>query len=181
MRAKWPILAMFVVLGVGYLGYPYVTLYRLDVAVRENDASTLRSLVDWYAVREGLKEDICDMVLDTPAAAPRANDELPPFGASFVRGMTANVVDQRVTPETLVSMSRSPVTKSQPAAHLTWAFFDSPTEFSVVVQTSEAAEPIRVMMELHGMTWQVRRVWVPNEILEHAGSAEESRVSLLAP
>jgi hypothetical protein len=181
MRAKWPIFAMFVVLGVGYLGYPYLTLYRLDIAMRHNDAGTLRSLVDWYSVREGLKEDICDMVLDTPAAAPRADDELPPFGASFVRGMTANVVDQKVTPETLVSMTQTQVVEPHPTAHLSWAFFDGPTQFSVVVHTSESVEPVRVMMELHGMSWQVRRVWLPNDILEHAGSGDERRVSLLAP
>jgi hypothetical protein len=71
-------------LGAGYLGYPYATLYRLDTAMRRSDASTLRSLVDWYAVREGLKEDICDMVLDEPASA-RPSNELAPFGAGFVR------------------------------------------------------------------------------------------------
>jgi hypothetical protein len=106
MRTRWPVLAMCVALGAGYLGYPYATLYRLDTAVRQSDASTLRSLVDWYAVREGLKEDICDMVLDEPANA-RASNELAPFGSGFIRGMTGNAVDHTVTPETLVSMIRA--------------------------------------------------------------------------
>jgi hypothetical protein len=64
LRARWPILVTVVIMGAGYLGYPYVTLYRIDTAVRRSDAAALRSLVDWYAVREGLREDICDFVLD---------------------------------------------------------------------------------------------------------------------
>jgi len=160
-------------LGAGYIGYPYATLYRLDAAVRHSDAATLRSLVDWYSVREGLKEDICDRVLDTPPAEARSDTELPPFGASFVRGMTGNALDQAVTPETLVSMSQAPkgpTVEPRSDAHIVWAFFDNPTEFSVDLRTDAAVDPIRVVMELRGMRWMVRRVWLPHEMLDRAGS-----------
>ena len=180
MRARWQVLAMFVVLGVGYLCYPYATLYRLDIAMRDNDAATLVSLVDWYSVREGLKEDICDMVLDQPAVA-KSDDELPPFGASFVKGMAGNVVDQTVTPETLVSMSRGVDFQQHAGTRVTWAFFNNPTSFTVNVRAGDASEPIRMVMEFHGMRWQVRRVWLPNNLLGRAGSGPERKVSLLAP
>jgi hypothetical protein len=165
MRARWPILAAFVVLGAGYLGYPYATLYQLDAAVRRADAETLRSLVDWYAVREGLKEDISDLVLDEPANS-RPSNELAPFGASFVRGMTGNMLDRRVTPETVVSMSRGDAQVTPVDAHVVWAFFSDPMSFSVNLRARGAAEPIRVLMELRHLRWQVRRVWLPNELLE---------------
>jgi hypothetical protein len=139
-------------------------LYRLDSAVRQSDAATLRSLVDWYAVREGLKEDICDMVLDEPANA-RPSNELAPFGASFVRGMTGNVVDQKVTPETVVSMTHGGAWARPVEAHVIWAFFQDPTSFSVNLRTEGAAQPIRVIMELRDLRWRVRRVWLPNELL----------------
>src|SRR5262249_53221196 len=106
MRARWLVLATCVTMGAGYLGYPYATLYRLNHAIRNSDAATLQSLVDWYSVREGLKEDICDMVFDQPAT-PHPSNELAPFGSSFVRGMTGNALDHNVTPETLVSMVRA--------------------------------------------------------------------------
>ena len=181
MRARWPIFATIMVLGAGYIGYPYATLYRIDVAVRHADSTTLRSLVDWYSVREGLKEDICDMVLDGPTDA-RPNSALPPFGDGFVRGMTGNALDQAVTPETLVSMSQGTPVEPHANAHVVWAFFDSPTEFSVDVKTESAAEPIHVVMELRGMRWQVRRVSLPNELLERAGyGGSPGTVSLLVP
>jgi len=169
MRAKWPVFAAIVALGAGYLGYPYATLYQLDLAVRHADAATLRSMVDWHAVREGLKEDICDMVLDEPANA-RPSNELPPFGAGFVRSMTGNVLNARVTAETLVSLNTAGSTAPGSDAHLAWAFFSSPTEFLVHVRTVESPDPIRVMLELRGMHWQVRRVWLPGSLLERAGS-----------
>ncbi len=170
MRTRWPVLATCVALGAGYLGYPYATLYRLDAAVRQSDASTLRSLVDWYAVREGLKEDICDMVLDEPANAHPSN-ELAPFGSGFVRGITGNALDHTVTPETLVSMIRAGDAATAPDARVQWAFFENPTQLlAVELRASGFAEPIRLVMELQGLSWKVRRVWLPNALLERAGS-----------
>jgi hypothetical protein len=169
MRTRWPVLATCVALGAAYLGYPYATLYRLDTAVRHSDASTLKSLVDWYAVREGLKEDICDMVLDQPAKS-QASTELAPFGSSFVRGMTGNALDRTVTPETLVSMIRAGETAAPGDARVAWAFFENPTEFAVKLHASGVAQPIRLVMELQGLSWKVRRVWLPNALLERAGA-----------
>jgi len=174
MRARWPILATFVVLGVGYIGYPYATLYRLGVAVRHSDHATLRTLVDWYSVREGLKEDICDMVLEGPAdarpAAARSDNALAPFGASFVRGVTGNALDQNVTPETLVSMTRRGAVARGDDPRVIWAFFDNPTEFSVSLLADGSAEPIQLVMAFRGMRWRVVRVTLPEELLERAGS-----------
>lgn len=174
MRARWPVLATLVVLGGGYLAYPYATLYRLDTAMQRSDAKTLKSLVDWPSVREGLKEDICDMVLDQPQTTVQASNELAPFGSGFVRGMTGNRVDQTVTPETLVSLVHADHTQAYslvPAnARVQWAFFESPTQFLVQLRTANIGEPIRMVMELEGMTWKVRRVWLPNALLAHAGS-----------
>jgi hypothetical protein len=155
--------------GAAWVGYPYATLYRLETAVRQADAATLRSLVDWYAVREGLKEDICDMVLEEPANA-RPSNELEPFGASFVRGMTGNALDHNVTAESLVSVTRASPGEPRADAYVEWAFFDNPTRFLVNVRTEGTAEPIRVAMELRGMRWRVQRVWLPTALLERAGS-----------
>lgn len=169
MRTRWPVLATCVALGAGYFGYPYATLYRLDTAMRQSDASTLQSLVDWYAVREGLKEDICDMVLDQPAKS-QASTELAPFGSGFVRGMTGNALDHTVTAETLVSMVRAGETAAPADARVKWAFFENPTQFAVELRASGLAQPIRLVMELQGLSWKVRRVWLPNALLERAGA-----------
>jgi Protein of unknown function (DUF2939) len=168
MRVRWSVVAALAAFGAVYLGYPYATLYRLDTAMRQADATKLQSLVDWYAVREALKEDICDMVLEEPSDA-RPSNELAPFGAGFVRGVTGNALDRNVTPETLVSLTHAAGDVPDTDAHVEWAFFQTPTRFSVHVRTDRAAEPIRVVMELQGLRWMVRRVWLPAELLERAG------------
>ena len=166
---KWAVVAIFLVLSSGYAGYPYFTLWRLDTAVRQADSATLRTLVDWYSVREGLKEDLCDLpAADTPENQACAG--LAPFGASFVRGVTGNMLDKTVTPETLVSMSRAGHGQSDPSTHVVWAFFSNPTQFDVDVRAKGNVQPIRMVMELRNMRWRVRRVWLPDDMLERANS-----------
>ncbi len=169
MRSKWPVFAAFAILGAGYFSYPYVTLWRLDLALRQADAATLGSLVDWYAVREGLKEDICDMAADEPGEA-RSGKELAPFGAGFARGITTNVVDRTVTAETLASLNDGTAHAPRAGARVVWAFFSDPTRFAIDVRTGGTVEPIHMVMELRGVRWQVRRVWLPTELLGRAGS-----------
>ncbi|WP_428487617.1 DUF2939 domain-containing protein [Rhodopila sp.] len=174
MRVKWPLLATVLTVGVAYVAYPYVTLYRLGVAMRGADASTLEALVDWPSVREGIKEDICDLVVDEPNTTGETH--LPPFGASFMRGIASSKIDQKVTPQAIVAAASAlPDGKhDEPQqgadVHLAWAFFDSPTVFSVSLRAPGLAEPIRLEMKLRHGEWQVHRVWLPDALLGNAPS-----------
>jgi len=154
---------------MAYVAYPYVTLYRLGAAIQSADTTTLESLVDWPAVREGIKEDVCDLALDDPG--PKTGDELPPFGASFMRGIASSAIDQAVTPQALLAAtSTSIMPASQPAprgadVHVNWAFFDSPTTFLVSLQAPGQGEPVKLELDLRGGEWRIQRVWLPAELL----------------
>lgn len=169
MRIRWPILATCLSIGLIYVAYPYVILYRLGDAISRADAATLETLVDWPSVREGIKEDICDLVVDE--ADPRKGKELPPFGASFVRGIASNTIDQKVTPQAIVAATVALPTHQQAAdrpgadVHVDWAFFEGPSQFSISLRSKGLANPIRLEMSMHGGLWQVRRVWLPPELL----------------
>jgi hypothetical protein len=171
MRARNPFIVIFAALSMGYAGYPYLTLYQLREAVVEGNSARLSKLIDWPAVREGIKEDICDQVLDDPGQ-PVMKNQLPAFGASFVRGMAGNAVDRAFTAETLVAATRRGPDTLQSASspedgmHVTWAFFSSPANFRIDIATSGETTPIRVDMELHALTWQVKRVSFPPGLLE---------------
>ncbi len=170
MRVRWPLLATFLTVGFSYVAYPYVTLYRLGSAMQTANASTLEALVDWPAVREGIKEDICDLVVDDSDAKP--GTKLPAFGASFIRGITSSTIDRQVTPQGIVAASLGvPHHEEAPTGQVrvTWAFFESPTVFDVDVKAAGVAEPIRMEMDLRDGAWQVRRVWLPEAML--SGSA----------
>jgi hypothetical protein len=167
MRAKWVALAVVVAFGAGYFSYPYVTLWRLHAAVRQADAAALSVMVDWNAVREGLKEDLADAGVGAGSPAERPGNELAPFGRSFVRGITHGFVDKQVTPETVAALPFATAADRSDAPTVISAFFDSPTRFVVAVRTVGAAEPVRLEMRLRDLRWQVCRVWLPNELLEH--------------
>jgi hypothetical protein len=183
-RAKWSAVAAVLTVAMAYVAYPYVTLYRLGVAIQGSDTATLESLVDWPSVREGIKEDVCDLVVDEPA--PKTGSSLPPFGASFMRGIAANAIDQAVTPQALLAATgvethpakrrafESPV-HEQPSpvqtsadVHVNWAFFDSPTTFMISLQARGQTNPIKLEMALRHGEWQVDRVWLPDELLTNS-------------
>ena len=168
MFAAKPVMAAVLAIGVAYVACPYVALYRLGDAIRTSDAATLQTLVDWPAVREGIKEDICDNVADDPDATGSSSGKLAPFGASFMRGIAANAVDLQVTPAGLVDMTRQHA--AGPATHrraisVNWAFFDNPVDFMVSVNAPGQRAPIRLQMSLRDTGWQVTRVWLPPALL----------------
>jgi hypothetical protein len=168
MRARWPIAGTLLSLAVAYVAYPYVTLYRLGSAIQGADAATLETLVNWPAVREGIKEDVCDLALDTPG--PKPGGQLPPFGASFMRGIASSAIDQAVTPQALLAATTTmPASRPQPRGanvHVNWAFFDSPTTFIVSLQAQEQSEPVKLELDLKHGEWRVQRVWLPAELLQ---------------
>lgn len=167
MRAKWPLVASMLSIGAAYVAYPYVTLYRLGSAIESADASTLESLVNWPAVREGIKEDVCDLAADDPT--PKTGAELLPFGASFVRGIASSAIDQAVTPQALLAATTAlPADKPVPRGadvHVNWAFFDSPTTFMISLRVHGQSDPIKLEMDLRHGEWRVQRVWLPAELL----------------
>jgi Protein of unknown function (DUF2939) len=170
MRAKWPLIGLLVALAGSYAAWPYVTLYRLGHAIRDGNAKALTKLVDWPAVREGIKEDICDFVLEEPAGGRPVN-ALPAFGASFVRGVTATSIDRSLTPQALVGLATaSPSQPEGAAVRVGWAFFNSLTGFSVDLLPEGQPEPIRLDLALRHGQWRVNRVWLPVKLLEQAGA-----------
>jgi hypothetical protein len=167
MVGRKPLLGALLTVGCIYAAYPYVTLYRLGQAIRQGDAARLETMVDWPSVREGIKEDICDLVTDQPQQA-ESDGRLPPFGAGFVRGIATNAVDKRVTPEALVAATQQPgaeETTRGAAAQVSWAFFASPGAFVVDLNTPGQSAPIRLQMDLRNGAWSVTRVWLPPLLL----------------
>ena len=164
MRLARPVLVAAAVFAVAYVAYPYVTLARLGAALTGGDATTLEHLVAWGPVREGIKEDICDDVSDAPANG----NALRPFGYSFVRGVAAKAVDAHVSPHGVLAVARrfDPANLTLDAiSGVRWAFFDGgPTAFIAELKPP-GAEPVRVQMELHGLSWKVTRVWLPHQML----------------
>ncbi|MCW3475786.1 DUF2939 domain-containing protein [Limobrevibacterium gyesilva] len=174
--------------GLAYASAPYVTMWRLYQALHEQDAATLSEIVDWDAVRQGLKNDIAEGIIGMPAQEMESSNSLPPFGSSFLNGIAGSLVDQEITPQRVVLVVHSMQTDEAVPASSEWAaifdlgcieraFFDSPTSFTLRVRTAgqEPDEPpLRVRLELrgpswrHGLSWKLVRAWVPQDLMDRA-------------
>jgi hypothetical protein len=159
---------------IAYAAYPYLVLFQLGQAIRQGDAATLERLVDWDGVREGLKEDVCDDVTETPPAlaqAVRSGDTLPPFGYSFVRGITGNMIDENVTAAALLAAAAPARQRADEWPRIDWAFFEDATHFAVRLRPADPGMgAIRIMLELQDSHWKVVRAWLPHDLLMRANT-----------
>jgi Protein of unknown function (DUF2939) len=171
-------LAGIVTFAVVYVSAPYLAIWRLANALRQGDNAALETNIDWDAVREGLREDIADGITgagDSDGTAPDVqaqSNELPPFGASFVKGIAGDVVNREVIPQHLSLMFQKMQDGRGSIASfimhdVQYAFFDSLDSFRITVhcpgQTLETG-PVQVELALEGYTWKVVRVRVPGSI-----------------
>jgi Protein of unknown function (DUF2939) len=175
---KRVLLAGFILLIVAYTVTPYLMLLRLADALRHGDSRMLETTIDWDSVREGVKEDIADGIVGDgapdPDAAPVPSNTLPPFGASFVKGIAGREIDRELTPQHLAAIFR----EVQPAGgniatllyhDVRYAFFDGPKSFRLSLHCPGQAPgdpPLRVEMALQHGTWTVVRAWLPRTMLE---------------
>jgi hypothetical protein len=159
---------------VAYAAYPYLVLFQLGQAIRQGDAATLERLVDWDGVREGLKEDVCDDVTDTAPAlaqAVRSGDALPPFGYSFVRGISGNMIDENVTAAALLAAAAPGRRPPDDMPRIEWAFFEDATHFAVRLRPADRhMGAIRIMLEMQDSHWKVVRAWLPHDLLMRANT-----------
>jgi len=190
------VLGSLAAVAAAYLAYPYATLCALQLSLQHDSPAVMTPLVSWDAVREGIKEDICDgFADDPPEAAPTgiapagtaeaattapteagaeatASNPLPPFGYSFIRGIAENMIDDAVTPARVTALLRG--IGDGGAMRVDWAFFDGPREFVLELRPVGApadAKPMRLRLDLSDGLWRVTRAWLPRWMLERAVAA----------
>ena len=150
MDAKaWTIVALAgaTLTGAMYVAYPCLMLYRLDNAVSRGDSRTLRSLVDWPEVRQGIEADLAN-----------GDGDLPPFGAGLLRAVA---VKAAMTPENVIAALHA-VDRHDGSARLHGAWMEGPC--TVIVDLGTA----RLRMQLQSGEWRVTRVWLPETVLTNA-------------
>lgn len=175
------VFSALVLSGACYAGGPFLTLWRLTRALEAGDLAALDRLVDWDAVRQGLKDDIAEGVIGMTRETLVASNTLPPFGASFVSGIADAEVDQTVTPLGLLHVTRQldpppPAPRAEPPAPallpaIIAAGFNTPTQFDLRLRAAcqDADEaPLHVRLAFRVGGWQVVRVWVPQDLMDRA-------------
>ena len=170
------VVGVVVLLATCYVGGPFLTLWRITRALDRADLDALQTLVDWSAVRQGLKDDIAEGVIGMPVQTLVASNTLPPFGASFIAGIAGTAVDRAVTPEGLLEAARrldpppGPATAA-PFPVIVAAGFCTPTQFDLHLRApgqDADEEPLHVRLVFRAGGWQVMRVWIPQDLMDRA-------------
>lgn len=86
---------------------PYVAVNRLKEALLAGDEEEIRDRVDFPKLREALKEDAAEFVLENAKADAENGDPMAAVGAAFAGSITERVVDAYVTPKWLAEVARS--------------------------------------------------------------------------
>lgn len=172
-RPKFCCGGFFLMFALAYILSPYVALMRLEAALERGDVAALERGVDWKTLRDGLKQDIADGVIG-PMQAQLASNTLPQFGSSFISGIMETAVDREVTPQKLVTIMaqmRPGEIEANPIKSFDWAFFESPTVFTVTVHNDDPDEGhLRLRMEMRSGRWMLVRAWVPQDIIERTSN-----------
>ena len=121
MSLRKVLISVLLLLVAAYVGWPYYTLYRINASLEAEDRATLDTLVDWQAVREGLKSEV--EALHTPTASPRAEGQegessalVGGLAALIAPRMNEMLVDAYATPQGLARLIREGRVEEAPQA-----------------------------------------------------------------
>jgi hypothetical protein len=149
-------LLVLLLLVLGYLAWPYLTLWWLDRALIRDDQAALAGLVDLAAVREEIRRKLNKEV----------NSTIGPFSDGFIAWLEQGIrrdgtaaLDDEVT---LAWVRERMLAHSPPGSGL-WpamsaAFFDDPSHFSLRLGAQSQA-PVRVRLGLTGLGWRVQALY----------------------
>jgi len=108
-KVMLPVAAVAVLAG-SYVAFPYYAVNRLDGAVRTNDQAQLESMVDWSAVRHGLKADLITLMTGAVAQPSERNPGLQLSQAVIAMlgpKVVENIVEAYATPAGLTDLIRN--------------------------------------------------------------------------
>ncbi len=167
---------------LAYAAYPYVTIWQLNQAVNEKDASALEALVDWDSVGEGLSADLVGLFGQPDPESADPMDELEEnLIGIFADFMIDPLVAFYTTPDGFAHLLSTQAILEDPGAvpeeepggdtwydHISFAFFTGPATFHVAVRSPEesndgASEAASMVLEfrLQSFRWQLTRVNLP--------------------
>lgn len=138
---------------VGFVSWPYMHIYRLSYITADNNKSALESLVDFGNVRRINKQDIEWQVNNVVGGDKNLLSNMMRQGAK-VLGDAA--VDQVIDSDWLLQRLHQYKTSVWQA--VTFAFFESPTSFTIRIGEL-GRRPLHVQMTLRDWFWKVTAVY----------------------
>jgi hypothetical protein len=175
--ASLGLLALTLLVVVGVAG-PYLTLYQLRTAIKEQDPKRLADQVDFPTLRSNLKDQI--KVRAAQATPPQWRDNpLSALALGLGSQLADRAVDALITPPGLASLmaGRGPRPAALPPADPdapgtkpptdpfrdARTHFDSPSRFSVEAHTVQG-DLIHFVLSRNGLKWRLTNILLPGSV-----------------
>jgi len=147
--------SIIVLIFIVFLGLPYVQIYRLDSALKSNDAFALNAMVDLQAVRKmykaSLEENMKNMV---GTEQNNTFSNLMQRGAQMLSDAAVDAIDMQWVKEEIHQKTEGATILNT----MSFAFFESPTRF--MIRIGEMYQnPVHVQMTLQDWTWRVTAIY----------------------
>jgi hypothetical protein len=143
---------------LAFLVWPYVTVWRLDLATRSPDLAQLADLVDLESVRDEIKKKLNK---DSTSTIDTLSDPFLGWIDEGIRSMGIQAVDRLVTLEWVRERLLAHGEATQGGGflrQLTYAFFDSPAGFRLRIGPA-SDHPVHVRLRLKELSWRVEALY----------------------
>jgi hypothetical protein len=160
-----------VIFVVGYCAYPYLTLARIDRAIRNRDVAELEVLFDWVALRASAKADFKALLMSSVDSKKQEGLGVlgSVLGMAMGSAMIDSMIDAALSPTGILKRIEERQAEMPSILDFTrYAFFASPTEFRVDLRRPETEKEYTVtaLMTLTGLTRRVSRIVLPIAVIQ---------------
>tara|TARA_R110000868_G_scaffold284207_1_gene544656 strand:- start:859 stop:1479 length:621 start_codon:yes stop_codon:yes gene_type:complete len=147
-----------------WTAWPYWAIYDLQTALVNGDKVRLASLVDWNAVRDGVREDLKAAYAKRIVAADPRVQAL----SEVVRSAAIDrVVAEQINASSLSQMAKSGLNDANPMGQVRYAFFEgSPLVFRMDIGSEFSTSQERTIYLLEwSLGWRLKRIIVAPYLL----------------
>ena len=184
---KGKIILLLIVLCLGYIVWPYISVWKLYGAIRAENPEAISDRIDFPSLRISLKEQMNAFVMKEMVNDKNMDDN--PFAglaAVFLPKMVESMVEAYVTPAGITQMfesgafkagkpSEGQKTSSEPASErlkkIKFAFFSNPAKF--VIKT----EDVDFVLRLRDWTWKLTEVRLAQAAMQGIGNNKKATSS----
>ncbi|HEY4343827.1 MAG TPA: DUF2939 domain-containing protein [Parvibaculum sp.] len=144
--------------------WPYWAIYDLQTSLNSGDKVRLASLVDWTAVREGVRDDL-KAAYTNKIVAP--DPRVQALSQAISGAAIDRIVDQQINPSTLSEIAKSGFGGEDPMGQIRYAFFEgSPLVFRMDIgPVGSIAEQQTIYLLEWNLGWRLKRIIVAPYLL----------------
>lgn len=187
-------LIVVLLLVVGYLfASPYLTIYHIHQAVKNEDSTALASHIDFPSVRQSLKDQVNTQMRKELPQVTTSERGLAALGAVLASSVVDKVVDVMVTPQgvsmllqgkklkenlpwqdsaafqPIQSSELKPLSAAEKANDKRASYngrYQSFNRFAVEIHQAEQQAPVNIILQRQGLSWKVTQILLPIEQLK---------------